>query len=59
MSSTENIKEQFEIFLSENEKFESGNAIAGRRARKALMEIAKLAKQRRVEIQEIKKARKK
>jgi len=47
MSQTvESIKEQMEAFLSENEKFTSGNAAAGTRARKALQEMTKLAKAR-------------
>ncbi len=59
MSQTvENIKEQMEAFLSENEKFTSGNAAAGTRARKALQEMTKLAKARRAEITEEKNSRK-
>ena len=42
----------------EDEKFNKGNASAGTRARKALQEIAKLVKARRVEITEEKSARK-
>jgi hypothetical protein len=44
----------FETYASESEKFESGNKSAGTRARKALSEISKLCKERRVEIQNIK-----
>ena len=44
----------FEIYVTENEKFEIGNKAAGTRARKALSEITKLAKIRRQEIQEVK-----
>ena len=59
MSQTvENIKDQMEAFLSENEKFTSGNAAAGTRARKALQEMTKLAKARRAEITEEKNSRK-
>ena len=58
MSSTEQIKEQMETFLAEDEKFAGGNASAGTRARKALMEIKKLADARRKEIQAEKNAKK-
>jgi len=45
----------FEQYVSENEKFnEKQNKAAGTRARKALMEITKLCKERRKEIQEAK-----
>jgi hypothetical protein len=44
----------YETYLTENEKFENGNKLAGTRARKALTEIAKLTKERRKEIQDIK-----
>lgn len=58
MSNTvEQLKTQFEEFLKENEKFDSGNAAAGTRARKALQEVAKLVKARRTEISEEKNAR--
>ena len=44
-----------ESYISENEKFsEKGNKAAGTRARKALMEITKICKDRRKEIQESK-----
>lgn len=59
MSQTvDQIREQFEAFLAENDKFDSGNAAAGTRARKALQEMTKLAKTRRAEITEEKNARK-
>jgi len=59
MSQTvDQIKEQFDAFLTENEKFSGGNAAAGTRARKALQEMTKLAKARRAEITEEKNARK-
>lgn len=44
-----------EQYINENEKFaEKGNKAAGTRARKALMDITKLCKDRRKEIQEAK-----
>jgi len=44
-----------EEYITENDKFsEKGNKAAGTRARKALMEITKLCKERRKEIQEAK-----
>lgn len=59
MSQTvDQIKEQFDAFLAENEKFTGGNSAAGTRARKALQEMTKLAKARRAEITEEKNARK-
>jgi hypothetical protein len=59
MSTTvEQLKEQFEAFLKEDAKFTAGNASAGTRARKALGELAKLAKTRRGEISDEKAARK-
>ena len=59
MSTHDQIVEQYEAYLAENEKFEEkGNAAAGTRARKALGEMAKLAKVRRGEIQDTKDARK-
>ena len=55
MSTVEQIKAAYEAFVEENEKFvEKGNKAAGG-ARKALMELAKLAKVRRAEILEEKK----
>ena len=47
-----------EAWKVEDEKFSSGNNAAGTRARKALQEISKLVKARRVEISEEKTARK-
>ena len=56
MSSVNEIKAQFDTFLSEMEKFEEkGNKTAGTRARKALLEIGKLCKTVRGEIQAAKK----
>ena len=56
MSETHNnIIALFEQYVSENEKFaDKGNKAAGTRARKALMDITKLCKDRRKEIQESK-----
>lgn len=47
-----------ESWKVEDEKFVAGNNAAGTRARKALQEIAKLVKSRRVEISEEKNSRK-
>lgn len=45
----------FETYVKDNEKFVvKGNKAAGTRARKALAEFAKLAKERRKEIQDAK-----
>lgn len=56
MSTVEQIKVAYETFVAENEKFVTkGNKAAAGRARKALSEIAKLAKVRRAEILEEKK----
>ena len=56
MNTTEQLKAAFELYMAENEKFvEKGNKAAAGRARKALMELAKLAKARRAEILEEKK----
>jgi len=54
MNNHESLLSLFEVYVSETEKFEGGNASAGTRARKALAEISKLCKSRRSEIQEIK-----
>lgn len=58
MTTTEQLKKEFESFLAEDAKFTSGNGAAGTRARKALQEMAKLVKARRAEITEEKNARK-
>jgi len=51
------MKALFEEYLAESDKFENGNVKASAaRARKALMEITKAAKVRRVEIQDKKNA---
>ncbi len=58
MTTTAQLKEQFEDFLKEDEKFTGGTSAAGTRARKALAEMAKLVKARRNEITAEKNARK-
>lgn len=58
MTTTAQLKEQFDEFLKEDEKFNSGNSAAGTRARKALAEMSKLVKSRRNEITAEKNARK-
>ena len=50
------IIELVQQFQEEDSKFESGNKAAGTRARKALMDIKKLADARRKEIQAAKTA---
>ena len=56
MSTVEQIQQAYESFMEENAKFvEKGNKAAAGRARKALMELAKLCKIRRAEILEEKK----
>jgi len=57
-SHTDKLRELFEQYLEENEKFSRGNGAAGTRARKALMEIKKATDGRRKEIQEVKNAAK-
>ena len=56
MSNTdEELTKQYNAYIEDNLKFlEKGNKAAGTRARKALMEITKLCKIRRKEIQEAK-----
>lgn len=56
MSTQEQIKAAYEAYVEENEKFVvKGNKAAAGRARKALLELAKLCKARRAEILEEKK----
>jgi len=52
------LKALFEEYVNENEKFKEGAGVkaSATRARKALMEISKLCKTRRGEIQEAKNA---
>lgn len=52
------IADAFATWQTEDEKFAKGNSAAGTRARKALQEIARLAKARRAEISEEKTSRK-
>ncbi len=53
MTTHEAIIAQYEAYITENAKFEEkGVKASSARARKALAEIAKLAKERRKEIQE-------
>jgi hypothetical protein len=56
-STVDQLKTQYEEFLTENAKFTAGNAAAGTRARKALAEMSKLIKARRNEITAEKNAR--
>jgi hypothetical protein len=58
MSTSQELLDAIEAWKVEDEKFNNGNASAGTRARKALQEIAKLVKTRRIEITEEKNARK-
>lgn len=51
------LKQHFDAYIAENEKFEAGNNAAGTRARKALAELGKAVKARRNEITETKNAR--
>ena len=57
-TTSQQLLDALETFRVEDEKFTAGNGAAGTRARKALLEIAKLAKARRAEITEEKNARK-
>ena len=53
MSTTDEMKEQMDVFEAENEKFvEKGVKASATRARKALQELGKLIKVRRKEILE-------
>lgn len=54
-NSHDNLLVLIEQYIEENEKFtDKGNKAAGTRARKALMEITKVCKDRRREIQDAK-----
>ena len=56
MSSVNELKEQFAVFLENYEKFtQKGNKSAALRARKALLEVHHLCRAVRAEIQEAKK----
>jgi hypothetical protein len=57
-TTTAQLQRLFEEFMKEDEKFISGNAAAGTRARKALAEMSKTIKTRRNEITAEKAARK-
>ena len=49
----ETLVQLFDYYLTENEKFEeTGNSAAGTRARKTLMEITRICKDRRKDIQD-------
>ena len=53
----EELTKNYNTYVEDNLKFvEKGNKAAGTRARKSLMEITKLCKERRKEIQEAKNA---
>ena len=57
MSTTDEIRSQFEAYIEENNKFvEKGVKASATRARKALQELGKLIKSRRKEILEEKAA---
>jgi alkylhydroperoxidase family enzyme len=58
MSVSQELLNAVEAWKVEDEKFTAGNNAAGTRARKALQEIAKLVKDRRSEITEVRNARK-
>lgn len=59
MSTFDLVKEQYDALVAEYEKFsEKGNNAAGTRARKAAMELTKLMKVLRTEIQDAKNAAK-
>ena len=57
MTNHETLVSLFESYVAENQKFtEKGNKAAGTRARTALAEFTKIAKERRKEIQDSKTA---
>jgi hypothetical protein len=58
MSVSQELLSAIEAWKVEDEKFTAGNNAAGTRARKALQEVGKLVKIRRVEITEEKNSRK-
>ncbi len=58
-NSHDKLVQAFEAYQAENDKFvNKGVKAAGTRARKALAELSKLCKSRRIEIQEVKNAEK-
>lgn len=57
-NTTAQMRQLFEEYVKENEKFEKGNSAAGTRARKALAELGKVSKLRRNEISDVKNQRK-
>lgn len=57
-NTTETVKTLVETFAAENDKFWGGNNAAGTRARKALQELIKTARDIRKQIQEEKTKRK-
>ena len=58
MATIDLVTEQYQALKAEHEKFvEKGNGAAGTRARKAAMELSKLMKTLRTEIQEAKNAK--
>lgn len=58
-NSHDKLVQAFEAYQAENDKFvNKGVKAAGTRARKALAELSKLCKARRIEIQEVKNAEK-
>lgn len=58
MSTLQSIRDAMAALEVDDAKFVAGNSSAGTRARKALGDLAKLAKVRRAEITEDKNARK-
>lgn len=58
MSTLQSMRDAMSVLEVEDAKFVSGNSAAGTRARKALGELAKLAKSRRAEITDEKNIRK-
>jgi len=59
MATIDDVKNTYATLLEEHDKFDvKGNGAAGTRARKAAMELTKLMKSLRTEIQDTKNARK-
>lgn len=58
MSTIDLVTEQYNTLVAEHEKFVSGNNAAGTRTRKAAMELSKLMKVLRTEVQDAKNAAK-